>query len=576
MIGKDFIETYQRAENILTTNREKVIIDFENKFVYTTPLFESGAITKIEADQLGLTNDPDNINIIIDSIVLFSTNPNIQNYLPLSIKIGTSSSIEFTDVTFTVLNDYKILVTPPLTLDSIGNRRYSRNRYVYQFDNFIDPDQVLITDLFDIGQSRDRLYSFWKDSLNNYNLVEYDMNTGEDKKIAIPLYKEDPPNTVISGHLETNNLQAVFSYQDTNDKWNLLDISDGTGNEILDAPLNNPIVDYFIVDNILIVLVYDGGATPWTYGVFIKNPVTGKYDDLYTIGTANDIPDLTPPVYWTLNNSNSLYYLWDDTVANKWGIYQVDNLLLGAPLSDQKLRLDLGENPFEDLKPYKMFAGGEYNQTFTVILTNTNDTEVWVWNSLTKFKTFIGDFTQYDIYKHRPHKYNNIIWFNDSSETGSTIKIVNLDNGEVSTFDRKTLGIYQFREPLVYYSDYAFQYTGLDANTGSTILSNLLGNERLYELDLFQNYGDKVSVNRVYKVSKWYDERVLPYSKDGGNNIIIELEGQVPISQLELFKFVIDYRIRFSKNEEDHYQITSGEPKSDFTEEDFHKIYSSI
>ncbi len=580
MLDNTFVEEYFRIENDIRTNPTQAYSDREGKLLLTYPPFGIGpsVYSDIIQEVLPITIDanmtPDNVNLIIDNIVLFSTNPLCQNFLPLKIVFDAKPEIEFSNVSFVPLTDYKVIVEPLIPIDTFQNHRYSEpvNFTTANFPTIGNPPRpvefatIINTVNFVGGPDKNIDYC-----LCLVYLVE---DTGPPVTIGVnALWRLEIDSRINSPEMLTINsfptrtltsIRQIFGRQggccilvetDTNYSiidmvdFNLeIDLYDKTDAEILAVEFitdNEIIVQYKnISEDKTVVRVYekitDDGVKRWI-------EITARFPSFtYPIGVGNFYTNRLALCYLGEGNLRMVDYEYQ----TRYNLQTSITILKDAQIPDDIGYIFASGRPsaFLDTE-LKIFYGGVSIAEPNLTVAVWNDTDVYFYY----FRDY-SDFSKYTVTQHtfkRPviydsknffllKRYQNQVYFYDDD-----LIIFNLDTGNIFTYEVTNLKPNRIierdircshisREKLLFGCDNIFTDPLINAPYPPILC--IFTNQRLD------------SLNTVYKLVYNYDERIFPYRLNGNSFIFsFKLSNSTPIKDMEIFKYVLDIRIRYTK-----------------------------
>lgn len=605
MLDNTFDEEYYRLENTINTNFSTFHTDREGKLLLTHPIFgikgnyENGSIQQVLPTETGVNILPENVNLIIDSVDLFSTNPLCQNYLPLRIAFGRKPVLEYTDITFTQLDSYKVIADPLLPIDTFRNHRYS------------SPVNYSIFNEYYINSNFRRV-------VNNGNftggLSPNEGGTGVEYLIQMVAY--------VGGAIAQNEFE-IFLTELVSRKTTRLTIVD-----FQDAVR---IVNIYPSNGLCLVLCEDVAGFISIYDITLDNSLTGgvwlsiaQYRDIREVFLTDDnefsiVITINTPVplssfghsliqfnktydpanlyQWTIVNqvlfepqslanptdlvgcnlfyTNRLIYLLRSQVDGKMMLTDVEYLTASSTPLRYFDRRDItniiGVVPNIDaglLNNCKIYVGGKSIKKPNISIffwdTNVPTSNLSFYNFPT-YDDFLGnskiDYNTYS-YVVRPYyatvgatiynffllkRYFNQAYFQTyvASEQNTFLSMFCLDE-DYSTDKRFVYTLNQL-EPnkiiprfidCISFSASHFIVSGgiLNGNTGSAFNTAVFSNQRLNVLE------------SVFKMSYNYVERTYPFKIEGNTiNFSLSLPNSTPIADMEIFKYIIDIRIRYSK-----------------------------
>jgi hypothetical protein len=523
LLSNDFAEEFFRAERQLTKNEETFYVDREGKLIFTTPFETGNTIVDDRIITLDANHSPDNVNLIIDAISLFSTNPNIQNYLPLKFNFGTSEDskpkIQFNSAESYTLTDYKVIVSPRVNLDTVQNRRYT-SPINGCFSSASDIDRVLNV----VRSGNDLVYSHYfllKPLVGNNLVYRVDQNGVVNLSILTEVSK-----------IYGNNRQAigVENPATVTSVYNLVDST-------LIETIGDEMIDTFLVGNNLIVVTLNINFVEFHF--YFKR-LDGTYCKVNFISTDSIVVDLIN-FYDT-----SLYFTYDRILGEiKRVKINPDNSISVRETIDY--RIAIGETLL------KLYTGGSnIDKPNISIFSYVGGKLKWYFfeefNRIPKIKTY--DFVTQPELK----RYRNTAYFYDPFN----VYLFNLDTQNLVTYssdlDNKLVAR---SSQSVNFTDFDFIQAGVSYLNTREIITTTWSNSR--------------NLKDVYKVSYNYDERIFPYHKPDNFIFTISLPNNNPIADMEIFKYVIDYRIRYSKESIGKPQATlqpTGEEKTQIAPDD--------
>jgi hypothetical protein len=527
MIESDFNEEYFRVEKNITTNNESVFIDREGKLILTTPFITSEKITDVSIQFAGENQQPKNFNMVVDAVTLFSTNPLCQNYLPLKISLGSKVKIEFNDATFQELEDYKIIVNPRVNLDVIRNIRYTNpTNYAVLFDFTTQPQYI--RNIVETQTTAGRKYFY----INGINGQVY----GTDPDLRS--YKvKDGVNDLQLDDIYANNLQAVGSADDT--IYDLYFTSFTNPNQI-PTPIvisNASILEMFLIKNNLLVFYLNNVDQNYYLEYYIK--VNNEYKSVLIVNLGNT--QVKVGVY-----RPNLFYVVNSEFVTR---YEVTNLTV---LSQREFTFS---NPINIVDLDVVYLGGSNIEYPNISLIGQSGTDI-TWNyyvfpyTSSKQKTYPDIVDPNTLIK----RYRNQAYFSNNSRH----YFMNLDTFDdliYSSISSNNL-VPRRISSVINLTD--FHYVEIQKIIGLTSNPDTIGATAL--LTEFNNERD---LKKVYKLTYNYDERIYLFDKDTYKNLFfqIKLPNGNPISDLEVFKYVIDGRVRYTKEKIDPYGIVKSDQK---------------
>lgn len=507
MIDNTFVESYFRIENNLTTNSERFDTDRGGKLVYTTPYFDTESIVSDQVLFAGQNIAPENANLIIDQITLFSTNPNCLNYLPLKLRLGTKQQIDFNTPIRTDLTDYKIIVDPPINLETIQNRKYDKLRE-YSINTLT---QVNVVDSARYGKGN-LMYTI--DTAGNMKAQDLDDNQVTDPSISIT-----------AAAVYASEEQAM--YRDELNKY--VDITDPANPFVIvdfDALFDFTHINTFLSGQTLYVIGKDGaGSTD-------VNILVRSSDDTYEYVDGKVINSFTDQLENSVGVLNlGTFISWD----------QENDLIQFSEFDGSKVKISPAVSiPFSFITTgdiQGVFLGGpDLSNPVVSLFATVGDELHWRYFNLETpedFKTRVFDYLPDG--SDRVKSYRNTVYFH--SEENVYI-FCNLDTGIFNRWSTREIDI-----DKPYPKDYKKMWVD-----SSLIAINSREGIALDNAIQTTTWRSTRDLNKVYSMSYTYDNRVYPYAITGNRfNFTLSLPNNTPISELELFKYVIDIRIRYTK-----------------------------
>ena len=533
LLSNDFVEEFFRAERQLTKNEETFHIDREGKLIYTTPFETGNTIVDDRIINLDANHTPDNVNLIIDAISLFSTNPNIQNYLPLKFNFGTSEDskpkIQFNSAESYTLTDYKVIVNPGVNLDTIQNRRYSSPVNTSVFD------ENGITKIKNLTQRKNEVYAFYDDEVQKvtYKICD-DCNNVFDYNVV----ENVEPVTFSDGVLFTpsqiysNNEHAIALVEQGGVKsfYNMRD-----DNHIIGSELDGDLVGIRLISTSLVVWdsFLDG-----TLKIFDKVD-QGEYDLIYEdsgffSNTPLKVSNYTSNLflgYWLnnfsyvrLDNFNNFVTNWTNTQIQTF-VGEVQEIYFGGSNIDEPI-INVFSKSGNNIYWYRYLDFKLLSSGVEIII---KPIEFEVSDSFTLIK-----------------RYRNTVHFIDSRQR---VVFCSLDTGKIILHTSVDV-VPKIPLSISAVGDYGYLEGGLGQ----------VQDDKIFFYTLWRN---NRNIKNVYKVSYNYDERIFPYHRPDNFIFTISLPNNNPIADMEIFKYVIDYRIRYSKESLGKPQSTPVDAKKD-------------
>lgn len=527
LLSNDFVEQFFRSTKKLVTNNQNIFIDRSKRVVFSTP-FETGDVIKVVSEVFSEQKiNPDNVNILFDAISFYTSNPNIQNYLPLKISFGGKPQLEFASSDISDLTDFRIVKNPPLLRADVRNHRYGEL-------STISIGNMFGSSLNAVCQFGDIIYFSLEDVdfVQTYNLVT--KVTGE---------LVDSQNI-----LQFKNNSSHLVGLSSNDE--LFDIlNDRLIYENLDP--DTVITDFHIKNDVLVLnedqlIQGERAVIKWININGINGyPMIRVLDvfDLYAISgyLQFDIVDIDTIVLVLaeffmiikLTKTNSLL-ITNQYNGNKVGV-EIGTFSSG----DDKSSIDITHftRSGNFILIYKMEAinNSSYDQNGQVVPG-------------AKFDGVIAKRIKWEAVSNPflVRYLNQVAWIDSDLES---INFYNLDSNELVNYviennvPTATSGTFV---PNSLFDGVSLE--GLSFNEFAIITGKQIG-----DVTFFNHFANERKTNLVHKVTYNYDERILPFNLDTRNalNFSLELPNSGTTPDLEIFNYVIDYRIRYSKQKSD-------------------------
>lgn len=524
MLPNDFQEEYFRLENTLITNVETIFVDRSGRVILTTPFFISDDELNINFRFFAGQNiHPQNVNLIIDQIALFSSNPNCQNYLPLKIELANNQQVEFGNTETIEMTDYEIIVDPPVNLETVKNHRYENlNVISYQHTDQIE---IVIKSV----EFNDKLFVWFNDT--DDQLLQIDLITEVGTLVTLD-------GSVIIDLLANEHQALAITTDGSNIYWENLDNNssfDVTGYNSQINAVN--LREVFIERDVTIFLFFDNGGPGTTFEYFNKN-----FESIFIF----PVPPFDVPVI----------------SANFYNF----SLIIGYDLNYMKgiKTLTTGGDEFVTIFENTDFPNLSGSNFITLFLGGTNldspNISIFSHTGGVLFIDFVDDFES--VKNGNLNRFTKTIQFGFDPRvklfkyrnqvpiiSNGMVNFYNVDDGSVKTY---SLDQIKPNNPPFINTD-SVSYNGSH--------SFYLGKASVPELKtiLVYNFPNSRSNNKVYKLVYNYDERNFPYNlASQAFRFRIRLPNNNPISDLELFKYIIDLRIRYSKQRDNPNPVAKG------------------
>lgn len=577
MLDNTFDEEYFRLENTINTNDISFTKDREGRLILTLPYLDDPRIVSDNLVFTGANIDPENVNLIVDSIDLFSTNPECQNYLPLRISFSQKPIIEYTDVTFTQLDNFKLIRNPVTIWETVYNHRYTKPTY-YSFDPKTLEDEPPLDFTVDVGL------------FTNFNSKE---------KIIVTLFEDEATDIrqLCLNYVESKKVE----YLTVNDFENCSNLNyiftNGTNGYVVGVDLDDEIAIYDLTELYDSITPYNNllQATPITPKRLINLVITGFYTFTICYDDALDDGIVAILGYNIDQNESLLYtqYAFDDFkviafnsfYTNKQafyykhlGVYKLNLIITdtystdasyGSPsintVIDRQLSIES-----ETIKGVYL-GGQDIDRPIFVLLdmplSGENIIKFYIYSDydalvekqiiplapiapLAPTSTVVVKTSNINTVYSIPKQYLNQVYFTVTPDNTAPyepyIYIFNLSTFKLFTwsltdlYPQRVLPRSMFLNQIVDFSPY-YQLVG-----GMLVSNDLFGNDvKKVNIVAFAN---SRPIDSVYKMSYNYVERTYPFQLSGNRlTFTITLPFNVPISDMEIFRYAVDIRIRYSK-----------------------------
>ncbi len=525
LLTNDFNEEFFTITRNLETNRQAIYIDDSKRVIFTTP-FQTTDIFKVNQElDLNQKISPENANIVFDSVTIFTTNPNIQNYLPIKLNFSGKPQISLIGENVITLKDYRITTDPPLLEADVANHRYGDLRTLS-----IERAVPASLEIRAVCQFKNRIY--WQSRIGLVKVQFYDFDT------------DTYGNLVNSENIVTfkNNSKHLVGLGDDE----LFDIvNDKLIYENTDP--DTAITDFVIKLDTLIINEDNTttGIKPkltWInlYGDYI---VTRIIDDLFTVNGIGGY------ITFDAIDTNTLVF----AVAEQFVYLKV------APVN-----YAFTKTAFEgSIKGVNQatFASGDIRSDIDVIQVTRFGNELLFYKvdlnlsnreTLPKYRVDPIKRIRYTNTNWEYVRYLNQVMWQDTANP-DILKFYNLDTNEVIDYS------FEIDDNPVYIPDLNYpanglQYihlgTGISFNEFSIIVGGFpFPNAGPVTPDLFNIFFNERVKNETYKVTfNFYGQQYpIELSSRDALNFSITLPNVGTTPTLEIFNYVIDYRIRYSK-----------------------------
>lgn len=557
MIDNTFDEEYFRLENIINTNDIKFTKDREGKLILTLPYLNEESIVSDNLVFTGTNILPDNVNIIIDNIDLFSTNPNCQNYLPLRVNFSQKPIIEFADITFTQLDNFKLVRNPLVFYEKIFNHRYT-DPITYSFAPETDPETV--DDVIDIGMftdfsSREKVIVTLYKSLSAGKLLAY--NFIDSRKVEYHSLTDFDDATEML-RIITDGTNGYLVCENTVNETSVYDL---TGLFDSTFPMDNCLPPTGVASDVFINLIINGY---YTYDIIFKD--TTGLTSFVQINICDRQREENNLVY-----ESSITPDMDDTVVansfytNRHLFFTSDSRIfyvISRPYDTEEIIIDSTVS-VNSQYVRGIYLGGQSLDTPDIVLLEFDSSGVrfYIFRFMDLKSSIVEPYRviqieesntlDYQSTEFIPKVYLNQIYFYVLPRGFNNKKQIvsfNLSNYEIFFYSLDELkpqtttprSIYDNNNQLVDFNQFyqimggRVVWTDRTTNLSGKCIINAFPNERL--------------IHSVYKMSYDYVERTYPFQLSGSRlTFKISLPFDVPIADMEIFRYAIDLRIRYSK-----------------------------
>lgn len=554
MIEGGYTEVAFRHENTLITNPQQFSLASDKSTLIYTPPYYSGNLDLIDVQSAfsGSNRIPQNINLVLDGLTLLSTNPDCSNYLPLSVKVG-SRVISFTDPTLNNLNKYEIIVNPRINLQTVSNIKFEINQVGRVITNpLVGPHTSLGVSL--LGSTDTYLYFVEEVLLNTLvrSQIFYciEIATRLQTNFDINAFPYTPVPSLQTNNIVdlvfTNN-QALVVINNTSDlTYYIFDVSN---------PLNIYQVDYdfryigsVTQGSVVYVLYGVTGNTIFKLKVFYLNRFAPELRPIHKLGAEITVQSPQPIIIrdFLIYESSYLYLLVRNIGSGLTNIivYQ----LSPEPLA---VYIKVLPNLPSDLSiptntPLIGIGGSDINYPIVSVISNALiDGKYWVYSL--KYNDFLKIYEQIRTEILEPstnavvsklNRFRNTFYYNSNQ---NSITFVNLD--ELKIFTR-----YLQEDLLTPVDDYQYAVT---INSSSMLLArsgNWLTQPNNITAGInYQYFTNSRQIDTCYQLRADFYESVSLL--DVSNVPMVFKMGLInnnPISDLEIFKYILDFRIRFT------------------------------
>jgi hypothetical protein len=537
MLSNDYVEEYYRAEANLTTNEQTWLIKEDGSLVFTTPILEEAKIVSVNDAFTGAQNRlPESVNLIIDNFVIFSTNPEIRSTLPLKIVFDTKPEVEFGDVTYVEIKDYRITVTPEINLQTVSNYRFRDPTSVV----VKDPIPLAFTRIDNIGVSEDTVY--------------FSVLTGYPNKVyGHNLLTRVNSEVDLGGDVFSirSNDEVVVAVVAERELWEVKDLS-LLPLLIFDfGSITQQILEVVLIGNSIYVLSENTSNNDTFISIFLKrdnNSVEEIFkENITTSGLAANLENFD--VYRPRRLVGTFSDVIADFVINENNQIQVIESGFIQTLDN--------EQPFSSLPPIRVFAGGsDITKPSVSAFRRVGTTLLWNFfeevNDPAIYRTKRIELQNTDI---KIYKFENTAYFYDSG--ARLAYFCNLDN-----FTFVTYNTYNYSRQSVP-SDRPYQQVPQVEQIFGVGTKFLVFGGKSFTYNtkpIITSFQQVRQTDTVYQATYNYITRPFLYNITSDKlTFSIVLPNNTDIKEIEIFKYVLDYRIRYSKAKAEFNKTTQRE-----------------
>ena len=537
LLSNDFVEEYRRIENPLRTNNERFSYNNDNKVLrLSTPLLEIDDLSREFENFIGQNKTPENVNLLLDNITIISTNPNFQNYLPLKIQLDEKIRPEFASTNQYTLTDYRIISKPTLNLPRVSNYRWTSVVTKPYLETSTLGPLVPVASIYDVAMSdvesgyyynlatltnNDRVLLVYKIGATGVNPLTY--------LVPTTIASTNSPNWILFGDRREN----VFLLSSSENPVEMVSfIGDGvTGVNreqlILTAP-NERFIGFLVPDFGTMVLWTDNSTTKEIVARFYGKGNIDEPWSLFFRVTFTRV-DKNFPLKVYRYGTDVYFILYRNTDTGNHFIESID--FSNNSIGDKQFFTDIGDLDGQNPKNFYI-AGSLQADPLVTILTDEGRHYYLRKGGRVRFIDYGFSFSQYPIKRYQNQGYLvkdgifyafnlddptyrfNINLNNAYQIVGTNITAVYITNG----FNRKR-----------------FIIVGKSQNQTTILQGNLGGTT------------DKLK-SEVYKSVYNYDSREYPYYLNNNFNFNITLPNNDNVKTMEIFKFIFDFRVRYTNN----------------------------
>lgn len=516
----NYVEEYFRSERVLTENPQRFGVDRLERIIFTTPFITDSEIVDDSLAFTGARQIPKNVQLVIDNITLLSTNPNATNYLPLKFDFGVKPQIEFGNTTATTLTDYELTVAPPINLQTISNFQWrpgltkrlpnltfdtnsivnsvifgdvvyfrTNDNYVYRYFILTDKYEEIEVTVDDVQLNWREIYSNSHGVVGlatNGQLYNFDVPFG-----GTPLLINSYGTTFIDLNLRSNTL--IVFYKDL---------------------LNKAFIQVWVIDSTGYTQINVIRLTDTIFDNMVR--ATAYSDDRFFIKTDNVNNDI---IDFEVTGNNAI---------------KINRTISTGVTGNNLIRIDIGGKNINrpNISLLKIFNVNDFKWYYFEFNLTDNDYRL----SGTKLIENVTDVSiPYSIKRYE----NNLYFVSLNTPAGINDNIIYFLNLDTFVFDEIDL---RFNDKI---TPYPISNVAIDSKY--LIVSGI--NDYDKKQIIFKIYNQVRSSDQVYRLSYNYDERVFPYQITTDRFVFrITLPNDTPIVDMEIFKWVIDFRIRYSKD----------------------------
>lgn len=606
MINNDYVEKYIRIENNLDFIL-KLYQDRENKFIYTLPPVTLSTIGLNVLEELGINEIPKYISLVIDRITMLSTNPYISNYLPMKLTLQ-EKEIEF-DSDFSVENikNYKYVGDTILSGgDTLFNWRYSSPVNVtFNLTGKIKNNVSGVYGILDIVQGEDLNFL----TIINYNLLFGNLNTNSIYNVDLDLptgeileynifskgsidygVNRSPLISVIRYSVDIGVYRLSVRHHYLNDLLNpeedivispipFLDpninsIMDFTNLSITDNNINVQLIgkenQYLVIWCLTYILYNNVSQFVNSY----KTITDIVWDEILDLNESPVDENYIPKAIWSvLPFTNDLYYfiITDDYKVT----YGKINLSLESKIIYQYETLNIIENITPNING-ELYISNLSLENFIFIFRGNDEIVInkidrKLNKNIVLLRKIIPNLNDGNCVIKR---VKNIVYITISVKTNFQETIIvtfNLDSEEINIFNvDQTKYVYKTVSCInlcqaAYINCGLTNFVTTDLDIPNTIPPSSLSTPPMLLITFSENVRKNANYsNTCFKLVQKYDERAFSINPYNNFNLFIKLPNNNPFIDSEIFKYILDFRVKYSVEKYEVNPITRipDEPQS--------------